>query len=233
MCACDLLCLPVDFNGYAVCLCLAISTIRSNIFKIHQKLCQDIISLSRAQPKKDSDPHVRTREKLFPCEQVSLEWMSCHVWAAMFEYLIHCIIHSCIYFNRNPPSDLASTSACHFKKARQGNGVALVTECHFKPWKLVFSCPLHLQYGWLISRGSACIMSPSPWSHVGISRPFFSFWHRLRSHQLQSHSHRCLVSWWFLHLRTSCRLNTRRGGGLTPDPRITRQIWKVARRFRV
>ena len=67
---------------------------------------------------------------------------------------------------------MAAKSEHRFEKAWQGIEVALVTECHLKRWKPAFSCPLHLQYGRLISRGSACIMSHHRRACWNIQVPF-------------------------------------------------------------
>lgn len=93
--------------------------------------------------------------RVFSMWTASFHW---NEWATLFEYLIHCIKHSCIYFSPNPPSDLA---AYRFKKARQGNEVALVTECHFKPGT-----------GGSFPGGSAYIMSHHHWACWNIQPPF-------------------------------------------------------------
>lgn len=145
-----------------------IFTTRLDIFKIHQSSYQD--------------SGFRKWEE---------HW---NEWAAVSEFLCHCLKHSCVSFNPNSPLDLAAQSAYRVRSAHHGNEVALVNECHFKPWKLVSPCPLHLQYGWLISRGVCMHNVTSPLSMFEYTVPIFCLWHRLISHQLQSHSHRCLVA---------------------------------------
>lgn len=116
-------------------------------------------------------------------------------------YLYHCIKPSCVSFHPNPALDLAAVC----KPLQEGLSWEWSGSCEWVPLQTQengVSLPTSSSV-WVAHFQRVCMHNvPSLLSMSEYTAPMFCLWHRLISHQLQSHSHRCLVAELAHKLRT-------------------------------